>query len=481
MKTTSLGPILTVTGALVAMAPMTGKAQDYFREYGTSRSSGGFGPVTPGDYTYRDSSPSGLPPLDGTTTGEPITVGASRETRLNELDSGAGQANNFAIGPVRFSISAGVGVEFNDNITLSDHHRESDVIIRPLAELDASWRLSDLNTLRLSLGLTYSKYLDHSQYDSDGVIISPTSELEFKFQLGEVKFTLRDRFSYQEDPYDIPQLTGVAQYGRYENQIGIKAEYDFNDRARIEVGYDHYNLWAREDVFKDQDRAIDTVFVKPSYGLTQDVRLGLNASYSFITFDSSDRSDGQALLVGPYLEWQITQNTNAYLEAGYQSLTYDGAYTPSRLLNSLDPGLSKDQINQIRHGIGDNSDSNSYYIRAEIDSKPSEVYKHRLSFSKTAEIGFYSNYYDLYHVEYDAEYTGIRKVSIGPSVFYEHYETSGELGEKADRIGALIGARYYWTNSLTVGLDYRYLWKDSNLPEADYYQNLVFLSLYYKF
>jgi hypothetical protein len=463
MKTTSLGPILSVTGALVAMVPMTVSAQDYFREYGTSRSSGGFGPVTPGDYTYRDISPSGLQPLDDNAVSE------------------SEHADNFAIGPVRFSIAAGVGVEFNDNITLSDNNRESDVIIRPLASIDAIWRVSEMNTLRLSLGISYSKYLDHTQYDSDSVIISPTSALEFTFKLGEVKFTLRDRFSYQEDPYDIPQLTGVAQYGRYENQIGIKAEYDFNDRARIEAGYDHYNLWSKQSEFSDQDRAIDTIFVKPSYGITQDVRLGLNATYSFISFDSSDRSDGNALLVGPYIEWQVTPNTNAYLEAGYQSLTFDGAYTPTRLIDAIDRDLTREQINGIRAGVADSDDSNSYYVRAEIDNKPSDVYKHRLSFSKTAEIGFYSDFYDLYHVEYDAEYTGIRKVSIGPSVFYEHYETSGQLGEKADRVGALLGARYYWTNSLTVGLDYRFLVKESNIENADYYQNLVFLSLYYKF
>src|SRR4051812_3397782 len=237
MKTTSLGPVLSVTGALVALVPMTVSAQDYFREYGTSRSSGGFGPVSAGDYTYQDVSPSGLHTLDDNQAAE-------KE-----------HADNIAIGPVRLSLAAGVGVEFNDNITLSDHHRESDIIIRPLASLDAIWRVSDMNTLRLSLGLTYAKYLDHSEFDSDGVIISPTSELEFTFKLGEVKFTLRDRFSYQEDPYDIPQLTGVAQYGRYENQIGIKAEYDFNDRARIEAGYDHYNLWTKQNEFSDQDRA----------------------------------------------------------------------------------------------------------------------------------------------------------------------------------------------------------------------------------
>lgn len=461
---TPLGPILTVTGALVALGPMTSPAQDFFREYGTSRSSGGFGPVTPGDYTYSDISPSGLQPLD--------------EAKEAERE----RANNFAIGDMRFSLAAGVGVEFNDNITLSDNNRQSDIIIRPLASVDAIYRLSDLNTIRLSLGLTYNKYIDHSEYDSDGVIISPTSAVEFRFVLGDVKFTVRDRFSYQEDPFDIPQLSGVAQYGRYENQAGIKAEYDVNDRARIEAGFDHYNLWTKENAFKDQDRAIDTIFVKPSFGITETIRLGLNATYSFITFtESDDRPDGNALFVGPFVEWQITQNTNAFLEVGYQSLKFDGAYTPTRLLESLDDDLSRDDIDSIRRGVADSEDSDSFYVRLELANKLSDVYQHRLSFSKTAEIGFFSDFYDLYHVEYNAEYTGIPKVSIGPSVFYEHYETSGELGEEAERVGALIGARYYWTNSLTVGLDYRFLWKESNIENADYYQNLVFLSLYYKF
>jgi len=72
-------------------------------------------------------------------------------------------------------------------------------------------------------------------------------------------------------------------------------------------------------------------------------------------------------------------------------------------------------------------------------------------------------------------------MELGPSVFYEYYTTSGPVGEDAWRIGAALGMRYHFSNSLTLGLDYRYLLKQSNLVDADYYQNLVFLSLYYKF
>ena len=79
------------------------------------------------------------------------------------------------------------------------------------------------------------------------------------------------------------------------------------------------------------------------------------------------------------------------------------------------------------------------------------------------------------------DWKATEKLEISPTAFYEHYTTSGSTGEKADRIGAALGMRYHFSNSLTLGLDYRYIWKNSNLAGDDYYQNLVFLSLYYKF
>lgn len=460
----SLRPFLTLAGVLATLAPMAVRAQDYFREYGTSRSSGGIGPVWPSEYTYNDISPSGLAPLDETAV-------STREE--NE--------HNMRLGPVNLAIAAFIGAEFNDNIALSDDHRQSDIIIRPGLNIDADLPLSDLNHLRFSVGLSYAKYLDHSRYDTDGVLVSPTSDLEFNFVLGQVKFTMRDRFSYQEDPFDIQQLSNVAKYDRYENQAGIKATYNPNSSIEIVAGFDHYNLWTKQDVFSDQDRAIETVFVKPSFDITPAVKVGVNATYSYISFDSGDRSSGNNFMVGPFLEWQLSDATNLYLEGGYQSLTYDGGYTPTRLLESADLGITADQRRAIENEASDNSDSNSWYVRFELANKPSESFQHRISFSRTTEIGFFTNSFDLYHVEYSAEYKPNEKISIGPSAFYEYYESSGDNSENAHRIGATLGLRYYLTNSLTIGLDYRYLWKDSNFEGSDYYQNLVFLSAYYKF
>lgn len=431
--------------------------------------------MVPSDYTYENSSPSGLRPL---RPGQDLSVTEAQEEE---------DRFNFALGNFRFGIALGVGIEWNDNIKLSQNDRISDFIFRPVLNFDSEWRISDLNTLRLNVGVSYAKYFNHSEFDTDGVLISPTSELALTFYTGAVKWTVRDRFSYQEDAYDVPDISGIAQYKRWENQAGIDADWAINQSFDLVVGYDHYNLWTtgnnsdnQQAGFELQDRSIETVFVKPTWQMNPAIKVGVNGSYSFINFKDDARSDGNALLVGPFVEWQVSEYTNLYLEGGYQSLTFNhGSDFENAAIAQL--GLSEADAAAVRQSVQDNSDSHSYYIKFEIDNRPSEFFKHRLSFSKTAEIGFASDFITLYNVEYDADWKVMEKLEIGPTVFYEHYTTSGSLGERADRIGAAIGFRYHIRNNLTLGLDYRYIWKNSNLPDLDYYQNLVFLSVYYKF
>ncbi len=445
-------------------------AQEFFRDLGTSRSSGGMGPVYPSEYTYEDASPSGLSPL---RPGQDL----NEEQLAEEADR-----YNFAIGPIQFGLAAGVGLEYNDNITLADSNRISDFIFRPSLDVQASWRISELNTMRLSVGASYAKYFDNSQFDSDGLLLSPNSELAFTFYLGAVKISLRDRLSYQEDAYSIATISNTdrGQYKRYENQAGMHLEWAVNDKLTLAGGYDHANLWTVGDSFSQQDRSLDTIFFKPAYQVFPGIRIGVSGSFSFIDFDSNDRGDGSGLLVGPFIEWQISEYTNLYLEGGYQQLEFDkGGDFSNAAIDQR--GLSKSDAAAVRDILRDNEDTSSYYVKFEINNKPSDTFDHRLSFSKTAEIGFSSNSYDLYHAEYDANWKTFQHTEIGPVIFYENYTASGDLGEKAHRVGAGLGARYHFSNSVTLGLDYRFIVKDSNRESSDYRQNLVFLSLYYKF
>src|SRR5438045_9502282 len=69
---------------------------------------------------------------------------------------------NLLLGPVRFRVSATMGVEYNDNINYAEVGKEEDFIFHPQVNIDAIWPITQLNTLTLDIGLGYSIYLDHS-------------------------------------------------------------------------------------------------------------------------------------------------------------------------------------------------------------------------------------------------------------------------------------------------------------------------------
>lgn len=365
---------------------------------------------------------------------------------------------NLMVGAVRFNLAAGAGIEFNDNIALSDHNRQSDFIFRPSLNLEAVWPLSDLNTLRFSIGVSYAKYFEHSEFDTRGILLSPNSEVALTVHVGDVAITLRDRFSYQEDPFDLPILSNTATYRRFENLVGLQADWAINASTTLTAGYNHHNLFTHDKAFEAFDRSIDTLYLRPSIKLSPSITAGLNTSVNWVQHTQDILNDGTSYLVGPFLEVGITESTSVYLEGGYQNFSFDNNNNPL-----------------------DTEDSNTYYIKSEIANRLTENFNHRLSFSKSTEVGFNSNFYDLWHLEYAADWKLTQSLAVDPVAFYEHYETSGGDSEKADRYGAAVGLRYVFTPSLTLGADYRFVLKDSNLPESDYYQNLVLLSVFYNF
>ncbi len=447
------GRIVPILGTLTLLAAGSAKSQEYFRDFGTSRSSGGIGSLVPGSEVFLGNNQNGI---------EPVTDTALAQDERNY---------NIRIGIVDLLLAAGVGFEFNDNIALSQFHRQSDIIIRPTFDIEGSIRFSETSRLRIGVGLSYAKYLDHSQYDSDSVLISPNSAITWTAEAGAFKFTIRERLSYQEDPFEQPTLN-VARYSRYENQAGIQIDWDANQYTKFSVGYDRYDLWATDSAYAAADHSINTFFFRPSFKLNPRVSIGVNASYSIFDYRQASHSNGHSLLVGPFVRWKANDYTDIYLEAGFQQAKFDtGTVFP--IVNPL---------TGVTTGTGiDTQNANGWYAKLEIINRPTEFLRQKLSFTKTAELGFLSNFYDLYHVEYSLDWVIREKTTLRPTFFYEYYKTSGPGAESAHRVGAALGIYHVFSDNFTAGLDYRYLVKDSNLFGADYYQNLVMLSLYYKF
>ena len=446
---------IPIVGTIFTLTAATGTAQEFFRDFGTSRTSGGIGRLGPGSEVFIGNDPYGFNPVS--------------DVDLQEEE----KKYNIRIGSFDMSIAAGVGFEFNDNITLAKHDRISDVIFRPQLDLDGAIRFSEKSRLHLGVGLSYAKYFNHSEFDSDTILISPNSMISWTAETGAFKFTVRERFSYQEDPFDQPTLSNVPNYKRWENQAGIQVDWEANQYTKISVGYDRYDLWARDKFYDSQDRGINTIFLRPSYQASPSFTFGLSASLSFVEYRRDIHPDGKTWLVGPFVKWRVSDYTDVYVEVGYQGTTFDGA-TSVRFVDAV-TGLPTGAV-----GL-DSEDTDTIYAKVEIVNRPTDFLRQKLTFSKTSELGFRSNFYDLYHVEYYLEWAFREKTSIRPTLFYEYYEASGPEAEKAHRFGAALGIYHIFSENLTLGLDYRFLLKDSSLPEADYYQNLGLVSLYYKF
>ena len=447
------GQIIPILGSVSLLAAGTATAQEYFRDFGSSRSSGGIGRLGPGAEVFLGNNPNGIEPI-------------------SDADIVQDEKNyNIKIGMLELALSAGVGFEFNDNVALSEFNRQSDIIFRPQFDIEGMIRFSETSRLRLGVGLSYAKYFNHKQYDSDTLLVSPTSAITWTAETGAFKFTIRDRLSYQEDPFGQPTLN-VANFRRWENQAGIQVDWDANQYTKIAVGYDRYDLWAQEPQYSSLDHGINTFFLRPSWQANPNLAFGLNASYSDIQYRQASHADGNSLLVGPFVKWKVNDFTDVYAEVGFQQINFTGSTAYSIV----------DRLTGLAVGTGqDTDDASGWYAKLEIVNRPTEVLRQKLSFSKTAELGYQSNFYDLYHVEYSLEWAMTEKTSLRPTFFYEYYQTSGPVPEQANRFGAALGIYHIVTDNFTVGLDYRYLVKDSNQNGADYYQNLGMVSLYYKF
>ncbi|MEP6937897.1 MAG: hypothetical protein ABI871_07495, partial [Chthoniobacterales bacterium] len=161
---------------------------------------------------------------------------AAAEARRQSLDR---VPYNLQIGPIKFRLSSTIGMEYNDNINLAEVGQQGDFIFRPQMNVNALWPVTQLNTLRLDIGFGYAFYLDHSQYNTNGILLSPGSQIAFDIFVGDFRINFHDRFSLQQDPVAQVALSNVADYGRFENTAGVSVLWDLN-KAVLTVGYDHY-------------------------------------------------------------------------------------------------------------------------------------------------------------------------------------------------------------------------------------------------
>jgi hypothetical protein len=412
---------------------------------------------------------------------------AAAEARRQSIDK---IPYNLEVGPIKFRFSATMGIEYNDNVNLAQDgsavfpsptgpilittEPQSDIILRPQVNVNALWPITQLNTLRLDIGLGYAFYLDHSNYNTTGILLNPGSQLAFDIFVNDFRINIHDRFSLEQDPVAEVALSNVADYGRFQNTAGISVLWDLN-QAVVTLGYDHYNFIATNSDFDYLDRNAEILSGTIGFTPTSTMTVGLEGSFVDTYYDQNVLNDSRTFTGGAFLETQITSYLKLRVAGGYQKIDFDSG------------GL-----------VNDTHDLHDYYANALLSHRVNAVLTQNLSVGHETQLGVNSNYVKLNYVRHTTTWNIFYHTLFSTELFYEDADDSGGSGllfqpipgvpnvnpfvaEHIHRYGGALTLGYQLTPHVTLGLRYQYTQKDSDQPLRDYRQNRVALDGTYSF
>jgi hypothetical protein len=365
---------------------------------------------------------------------------------------------NLLVGPVRFRVSATVGVEYNDNVNYADVGKQADWIFTPNVNVDAIWPVTQLNTLRLDLGLGYGFYVSHTNYDTRGVLIAPNSQIAFDIFVGDFRINIHDRMSLQQDPVAEGALSNVADYGRFENTAGVSVLWDLN-KILLTIGYDHYTFVSTTSAFNYLNRNAEELSGSAAYLVTPTIKVGVEANGVFNYYNQNVLNDSTDFSVGGFAETEITNNVKLRIAGGYQRISFD-------------------------HGglVGDINDLSDFYANLLLTHRLNAVISQTVSAGHENQLGVNSNYITLNYVRHTVTWNLIRNTLLSTEFFFEDADESGGfINEQFQRLGGAATVGYQLTPHVTLGLRYQYTTKDSDVALRDYNQNRVSFDGTYSF
>jgi hypothetical protein len=412
---------------------------------------------------------------------------AAAEARRQSIDK---IPYNLEVGPIKFRFSATMGVEYNDNINLAEDSSafflsptgpilittkpQEDIILRPQVNVNALWPITQLNTLKLDLGVGYAVYLDHSNYNTNGVLINPGSQIAFDIFVNDFRINIHDRFSLEQDPVAEVALSNVADYGRFQNTAGISVLWDLN-QAVVTLGYDHYTFISTTSAFDYLDRNAEIVSGSIGFTPTSTMTVGVEGSFVDTYYDKNILNDSRTYSGGGFMETQITSYLKLRVAGGYQAINFDHT------------GL-----------VNDAHDLNDYYANMLLSHRVNAVLTQNLSIGHETQLGVNSNYVKLNYVRHTTTWNIFYHTLFSTELFYEDADDSGGSGllfqpipgvpninpfvaEHIHRYGGALTLGYQLTPHVTLGLRYQYTQKDSDQPLRDYQQNRVAFDGTYSF
>jgi len=359
---------------------------------------------------------------------------------------------------------ARLGVGYTDNVFYSDNNRQKDWLLNPEIDLRALWPITQLNTLRLSLGVSYEWYADHHVLNSDRPLVSPDSELVFNIFAGDFRIKLHDKFSYQETLF-INSTAGenahffnfndVGKFARLDNLGGVEVDWDLN-KLILSAGYDHENFVSTTDGFKYLDRASELFSASANFLLGDKAKAGVEGLASINDYETeATLNDNWRGRGGPFIDIGLMQGIGLRVGGGYDTARYDQA--------------------------GRSSDFQSYYAYGRIRQE-TRLFSHSITAGRESELGDNANNVRTSYARYSITTPIIAHVELGANVSVNFAdEFGGAFREGFSYYRGGLHAGYQFHKYLRTDLSYELFIKESDLPLRDFTRNRVTWALSFQF
>lgn len=361
-------------------------------------------------------------------------------------------------GPVGLRFTANLGIDATDNVKYTENNPQSDLIFRPQVTAFSRWRVSEQNTLTVSMGLGYAKYINTTEYDS--FEITPNTAVSFDIYAGEFLINLHDRFNYSDDVSSSPTVSGTGSIPHYENTVGIRAIWDMN--PFIIASYDHQNYISTDRRYDYLTHSSELFTTDVGLQWRPEVSFGVELAGGLMDYTQPLSQDNQHVSVGAFVKAQMSDYTSFRISGGYVAYFVDTlGFTNAT------------------------SNFNAVYVDASLSQRLGKLLSHTLGISRSlqSELGnqLGTQLVEMWRFYHSASWNIIRNTGVSTSLSYEHGTESGFFGETFDRYGAGITFSRQLTKTLTGSAGYQFYLKNSDRNGSSYMNNRLVLNLSYAF
>ena len=126
-----------------------------------------------------------------------------------------------------------------------------------------------------------------------------------------------------------------------------------------------------------------------------------------------------------------------------------------------------------------------YSVRYPRSNDPTEVISYSFSAGRNVQLGITADVIEEWYLRPNVTWRFFKNISLSTGLSYEYGnqgvgDISGGQVETYNWLGGTVGINWSFMKRLSLGLNYRIAFRESDLPDQGYTQNVIGLTLTYR-